>query len=120
MMASLRSGKDSLPDPDCWVLRAGAEPARRLGSRLHEWAASDVLLVVEVSDTTVRADLSRKAQLYGAAGFGVYWVVSPDVVYVLTGPTPEGYERRDEYRAGDRIPVAYAGSTIAVDDLLSG
>jgi hypothetical protein len=115
--ATLPAG-DSLPDPDCWVLREGAEPSGSIGARLVEWRPEDVLLVVEVADETVLQDLGIKARLYGGAGYAVYWVVTQDVVYEHTEPTPEGYRVRVEHRRGDRIPVRYAGTDVAVTNLL--
>lgn len=110
---------DSLPDPDCWVRRAGAEPVGTLGSRLSIWDSTDVLLVVEVSDQTMLADLEIKAKLYGRAGYAAYWVVTPDVIYEHTVPTSRGYRTRTEYRPGERIPVAYASTELDVADLLT-
>ncbi len=115
--ATLPSG-GSLPDPDCWVRRSDAEPIGSIGSRLSVWDPADVLLVIEVSDETVLADLNIKTRLYGAAGYPVYWVVTKDRIFEHTEPTPTGYRRRAEFSAGDRIPVAYAGTELAVDDLL--
>jgi hypothetical protein len=115
--ATLPSG-DSLPDPDCWVQRPGAQPTGLLGTRVEVWAPDDVLLVVEVSDATMLADLTTKAQLYGAAGYPAYWAVTPDAVYEHTSPTSAGYRRRIEYRRGDRIPLGYAGVDIEVEALL--
>jgi hypothetical protein len=45
-------------------------------------------------------------------------VLTEHTVYEHTDPTPTGYRRRTEYGPGDRIPVAYAGIGLAVDDLL--
>jgi hypothetical protein len=115
--ATLPSG-DSLPDPDCWVQRADAKPVGTLGSKLEVWDPTDVLLVVEVSDDSVIADLNIKATLYGRSGYSTYWVVTRDAVYEHTSPSPQGYRTRTEYRRGERIPVAYAGADIAVTDLL--
>ncbi|MFD3591567.1 Uma2 family endonuclease [Nocardia sp. NPDC058640] len=117
--ATLPTG-DSLPDPDCWVLRAAAEPVDTVGHKLSRWAPADVALVVEVSDETVMHDLGVKARLYGRAGYPVYWVVTKDVIYEHTQPTADGYRTRTEYRAGEAIPVGYAGETLAVDELLLG
>ena len=63
-----------------------------------------------------RPDLGTKAKLYGRAGHAVYWVVTKDVVFEHTEPTLTGYQTRTEYRPGDRIPVRYAETTLAVDD----
>lgn len=108
----------SLPDPDCWVLRPGATPSGLVGTRVERWAPADVLLVVEVSDETLTADLTTKARIYGSAGWPVYWVVSPEAVYAHTGPHVKGYRQRTEYRAGEQVPVPFAEATIAVDDLI--
>lgn len=115
--ATLPSG-ESLPDPDCWIQRAGAKPIATLGSRLEVWDPADVLLVVEVSDDSVLTDLNTKARLYGRSGYPAYWVVTHDAIYEHTSPSPEGYRTRNEYRRGERIPVAYAGANVAVSDLL--
>lgn len=54
---------------------------------------SDVLLVIEVSDTTLRYDRGVKARLYARAGISEYWVValSRRAVLVHRDPSPEGY-----------------------------
>ncbi len=109
---------ESLPDPDCWVRRASAAPAGKIGQRLGTWNASDVLLVVEVSDDTVLQDLGTKAKLYGKAGYVVYWVVTEDVIYEHTEPSSAGYRTRVEYRVGERIPLRYADTDLAVTELI--
>lgn len=116
-MATLPSG-ESLPDPDCWVLRAGAIPTKTASQRLSAWSPQDVMLVVEVSDESVMADLNVKTRIYGRAGYAVYWVVTPDVIHEHTQPTANGYRARLEYARGTRIPIGYAGTDLAVDDLL--
>ncbi len=110
--------EDSLPDPDCWVQRAGAQPIGSIGARVDVWDPADVLLVVEVSDDSVLVDLNTKARLYGRAGYPTYWVVTRDAIYEHTSPTAEGYRTRREYRRGESLPVAYAGVELAVTDLL--
>ena len=118
--STLPSG-DSLPDPDCWVRRPGAEPVGTVGTvgtKLSVWSPQDVLLVIEVSDETLMADLTTKARIYGTAGWPVYWVVSPEAVYVHSEPHADGYGLRREYRAGDQLPVTFADAEIAVDDLI--
>lgn len=116
--AALASG-DSLPDPDCWVRRKNAQPRGQFGKRLSLWRPDDVLLVVEVSDETLMADLMVKARVYGSAGYPIFWVLSPEGVYVHTEPIPGGYAQRVEYRRGERLPVPYASTDLAVDELLA-
>ncbi|WP_375423233.1 Uma2 family endonuclease [uncultured Friedmanniella sp.] len=107
----------SLPDPDCWVRRDGANPTGTLGRRLSTWAP-DVLLVVGMSDETLMADLTIKARVDGAAAWPVYWVVSPEVVYVHTDPHASGDRQRVEYRSGEQVALPFAEDSIAVDDLV--
>ncbi|GAA3297950.1 Uma2 family endonuclease [Dactylosporangium vinaceum] len=116
--ATLPTG-GSLPDPDCWVRRADAEPVGTIGTRLSVWDAADVLLVVEVADETTIQDLNVKARLYGQAGYAVYWVITQEAIYEHTGPIATGYRTRVEYLHGERISVPYAGVELAVDDLIA-
>ena len=116
--ATLPTG-GSLPDPDCWVRRAEADPIGAIGSRLSVWGASDVLLVVEVADETTIQDLNVKAKLYGQAGYPVYWVITQEAIYEHTGPISTGYRTRVEYLHGERIPVPYASTELAVDELIA-
>jgi len=75
--AALATG-ESLPDPDLWLRRVGAQPVDVVSARLSRWDPADVLLVVEVADETVQEDLTIKARLYAAAGYARYWVVTHD------------------------------------------
>jgi Uma2 family endonuclease len=60
---------ESAPEPDlAWV-------ARRDYSRGRP-PAEDVLLVVEVADSSLAFDAGEKADLYAAAGIADYWVVN--------------------------------------------
>ena len=58
------------PEPDLVVL---VKPSRELRDANPQ--ASDLRLVVEISDTTLGFDLTTKAELYARAGIVEYWVV---------------------------------------------
>ena len=81
-------GDTNEPEPDIAVTLAPTT-AYRDRHPLPE----DLLLVVEVSDTTLRFDLSAKALLYARSGIEEYWVI--DVVnrrlHMHRMPTPLGY-----------------------------
>jgi len=89
---------------------------------------SRALLVVEVSETTLRLDRHTKASLYAWAGIPEYWIVNLQewVLEVFREPAPMtgrpygyGYRQQAIYRAGDQIsPVAKPESVIPVDELL--
>ena len=64
--------QESAPEPDlAWVVRRDYS-----GGRPTE---ADVLLVVEVAESSLAYDCGEKADLYAAAGIADYWVVNlPD------------------------------------------
>jgi Uma2 family endonuclease len=59
----------------------------------HHPEPADLLLVVEVSDTTLRFDRNFKALLYARAGVREYWVmdITNRCLYIHLQPTPTGY-----------------------------
>lgn len=86
--------------------------------------ASDVALLVEVSESTLRQDRGKKRRAYAKAAIAVYWIVNLVArrVEVYTGPLNEGrYRSRKDYKPGQQVPVVIAGQSlrpIAVDDIL--
>lgn len=86
------------------------------------------LLVVEVSDRTVRFDLGRKADRYAAAGVRDYWVVDlpAAMVEVCRNAAPHSasetglrYAERRRYGCGERIaPLAAPDRPVMVEALL--
>lgn len=60
---------ESAPEPDlAWVARRDYSQARP--------TAADVLLVIEVSESSLRYDCGEKADLYAEAGIRDYWVIN--------------------------------------------
>jgi Uma2 family endonuclease len=76
------------PEPDVCV---ASQPHRAFAAR-HP-TPRDLVLLVEVSDTTLRFYLTTKALLYSAAGVEAYWVV--DIIgrqlYAHRLPGPGGH-----------------------------
>jgi Uma2 family endonuclease len=77
--------------------------------------------VVEVSDTSLSED-RKLAEIYGASGISVYWIVNlvDSKFEVYTQPGPAGYRCRNDYVAGQNVPVVIGGveiGRIAVADL---
>lgn len=78
----------SVPQPDLVLL----QPHHDRYFSEHPGAA-DVILVVEVSDSTLRFDLGTKVPLYARAGIEEAWVVdiSARSIHAFRDPRPAGY-----------------------------
>jgi Uma2 family endonuclease len=79
---------DSEPQPDLAVLRRRPIPYKE-----GEPTAADVLLLIEVADTSLRYDRTIKLRLYAEAGIPEYWVVDAagEAVELHRMPSPDGY-----------------------------
>lgn len=89
---------DTMPEPDVvWVVNKSY--ARRRPQ------PDDVLLLIEVADTSLEFDLGQKASLYCQAGICDYWVV--DILnrrlHLLRAPGPDGYQDRRTATEIDRV-----------------
>ena len=60
----------------------------------HHPTPSEVYLIIEVADTTLRTDLGIKANLYAQSGIADYWVldVNNRQLHVFREPNQEGYQ----------------------------
>ena len=84
-------------------------------------AAEDVLLVIEVSETSLAYDRGTKANMYAIANVPETWVMNlvEDCIESFTQPGPNGYANHTIYRRGDRIsPSTLPDVEFAVEDLL--
>lgn len=107
---------DSEPQPDVMVLRG---PFTRYEERKP--IASDVLLLVEVSETSRTYDAGPKLRSYAEAGVAEVWIVDlvEECVLVFREPGDEGYAVRVVHRRGERVAaVAFPADEIAVSDFL--
>ncbi|MBV9397482.1 MAG: Uma2 family endonuclease [Bryobacterales bacterium] len=103
------------PEPDLVVLR---QPRTRYTENPQP---HDVLLLVEVSDTTLRFDLKQKARLYARAGILDYWVldVNQRRLIVHREPKDGNYTSVLVYGAEETIaPLAAPKSPFRVAALL--
>ena len=88
-------------------------------------AASDVGLIVEVSDSSLRIDTKVKLAAYAKAGIPAYWVVNlaARVVQVYESPIPEEgrFDSARSFAPGTSIPLNLDGVNVgpfAVDEVL--
>jgi Uma2 family endonuclease len=89
---------DSEPEPDVSVSRRGASML------MHP---STSVLLIEVSDSSIKKDRRVKAPIYAEANVPEYWIVDISTVElrveVHTEPTAEGYRRVEILRDGDTL-----------------
>jgi len=93
----------SQPEPDILWL------APRLYSKGHP-TTDDILLVIEVAESSVAYDTGEKAQLYAEAGVADYWVFNlvEDCVEVYRQPQATGYKSLTTYREQEEVrPLAF-------------
>ncbi len=114
---------DTEPEPDLLVVSG---PRSQLVGR-HPYP-TDVLLLVEISDTTLRYDRTVKGPLYAEAGIREYWIVNLNArcleVYRSPEPVPgDGgsfrYGSVNVYSEGDMVtPLGTPDQIVAVMELL--
>ena len=110
----LAVGDDSEPEPDLAVVPGQAFD-------YLDAHPTTALLVVEVSDDSLRHDRTVKQRLYACHGIPEYWILAlPDArLEVYRDPADTGYRSVTVLRAGETVgPLARPAATIAVGDLL--
>jgi Uma2 family endonuclease len=110
----------SSPEPDVSVVRGRA--------RDYPDHPTTALLIVEISDDSLRYDRGQKASLYAANGIEDYWVLDLNArrLHVLRGPIADARERFG-FRYGDSrtlslgdavTPLAAPSARVSVEALL--
>lgn len=116
VQSALRLGDITELQPDISLLKM-----RKDRYRDSQACGPDALLVVEVSDTTLRKDLDVKMPLYARHGVPEVWVVDLQNDRVRFHRTPQGGRYRDVTSAGrpGRTPVPGLAAKIDLDSLLA-
>ena len=107
----------SEPQPDLLLLRP-----REVSYSRELPASGDVLLAVEVADTTVRFDRLVKARLYARAGIPEFWLclVRDGAVEVHRAPGADGYASVTVHGPGQIVsPLAFPDVSFVVTDFFA-
>jgi Uma2 family endonuclease len=90
----------SEPQPDIAVLKPRADFYRR-----SKPTPADVLLVIEVSDTTLEYDRKVKVPLYARAGIPETWVVNlaEEQIEAYADPAGGAYQTCNSYERGEEL-----------------
>ena len=94
---SVTLAPDTLVEPDLAVWRKGGLP--------RDMRGPDLLLVIEVADTSLGYDLRFKAPFYARFGIRDYWVVDAvrETIRVHRDPVDGAYRDVEEYEAHDAV-----------------
>jgi Uma2 family endonuclease len=106
----------SEPQPDFSVLKPRADFYRRATPLPHE-----VLLIIEVADSSLAYDRNVKRSLYARHGIPEFWIVNLVAGKIEVCRTPEGEQYTSISRVGrDRVlePLLLPGAVIPVAALL--
>jgi Uma2 family endonuclease len=112
----LRLGSRSEPQPDLLLLRRRAD----YYASAHP-EPPDVLLLVEVADTSLDYDRLVKIPLYARAAIPEVWLLDLEALSLLVhrDPGSEGYRDVRSARRGERLALgSLPGFAVAVDDVL--
>ena len=107
---------DSEPQPDLAILR----PRPDFYGRLHP-RPEDVLLIIEVGDTSLGYDRTVKAPLYARAGIPELWIIDleGECVEVYRQPAAGAYQQVQRFPRGQSVaPQAFPDLRLAVDGIL--
>lgn len=93
-----RADETTYCEPDFLIFARGVKVPSKI-------PPSEVLLAVEISDTTLTKDLRTKAALYARLGVREYWVVNAFSLdtHVHRDPAPEGYCSRRKITKSRRL-----------------
>jgi len=89
---------DSVPQPDLAWIRSGI-------TRQQHPQPADVMLLIEVSHSSLSYDLGEKKELYAQAGIQEYWVVDieAEAVHVFRNPSGNQYAQSVTVGPGETI-----------------
>jgi Uma2 family endonuclease len=113
---------DGEPEPDLMVV-AGSEDDY---AQRHP-IPTEVPLVIESSDSSLRIDRKAKLRSYARAAIAAYWIVNVNARCIevygdpVSGAEVPSYRSQHVYTADAKVPVVIAGQTvgeIAVADVL--
>jgi Uma2 family endonuclease len=108
----------SEPEPDLIVLGRSSWEIREENPQ-----PADIRLVIEISDSSIGFDLTRKAALYARAEIPEYWVVDIPARRIVVHREPRGglYRSINVYREQESVsPLAAPAHAFRVGDAFAG
>jgi hypothetical protein len=113
---TIRLDKQTEPEPDVVLLKRA--PDHYVS---HQPAPDDVLLLIEVADSSLDFDRRKKLPVYARAGIPEVWIVDLQdcTIEVYRESYFTGYEKIAVFRSGDKVsPAAFPDVKVDVAELL--
>ncbi|GAB4414258.1 MAG: Uma2 family endonuclease [Bacteroidia bacterium] len=100
----------SEPEPDLVLVRRRAD----FYTDAHP-QPGDVLLLIEVADTSLAYDREVKGAMYATAGIDPYWIVNlrEGMIEVYSSPTDGRYKQRRYFLADEHLPILGTDTPVA-------
>ena len=106
----------SEPEPDITILRRRDD----FYTNAHP-TPDDVLLLIEISESTLAKDRGAKLSAYAKAGIVEYWIVNlqEDLIEVYTNPTGSSYDTARIVHRDEKIsPLLLPSAVLEADEVL--
>jgi Uma2 family endonuclease len=116
VQGSIRLDEYDEPQPDLYLLR----PKEDFYTSRHAGPA-DILLIIEVADSSLDYDRTTKMQLYAETGVPEYWIsdLQNDCIIVYRDLDNAAYRNVQQFRRGEKLtPRLLPGCSIPVESLL--
>src|SRR5437016_1235141 len=113
-MTTLQISSPPAALPEVAPSPAGEAPRR------WKWTGDDLMLVVEVADTSLQHDRDLKLPAYARAGIPEYWIVNlPErKLEIYRQPAGDDYQLHSIHRSGETVEaLAAPGAALAVAEL---
>ncbi len=103
------------PQPDLSLLKARPDPAGSLPG------PDDVLLVVEVSDSTLSYDRNVKLPRYGRSGVPEVWIVNLEArkIEIHSDPSPQGFRSSRVVSSDEQVHSTTAAIELPAEEIFN-
>jgi Putative restriction endonuclease len=103
---------DSEPEPGISIIKGS-----RQDYKLRHPTLNEIVLVIEVADSTLRRDRTVKQRIYAVASIPVYWLLNLSEkqleVYTKPSPSEKRYDEKTIYSLEDFVPLMIEGKEVA-------
>ena len=109
-------GEYCMPEPDAMLIQPRADYYE-----LHHPTPVDVMLLIEIADSSLERDLEVKLALYAISGIQEYWIedVQQDALLVFRDPVEDRYETCLTLRRAEAIvPRSFPDVQFSIDEIL--